>query len=237
METEEKKKLTDTQLRIIQAIAGVISAAALIISIHVSTLPSAKDNILLQFLFVIVFMVILFSRRRIEAKYRLRLNFFNLILIDGILTGILVYVIIIFNDASSKMALSSMEKTLICIGIALITGVLGGIVPYLRYIKRKNEDKLIPIRIPEKTEEEIDKEKEASMQSSARNSVSSKIAEMTKDLDDNKTDSLSSNNSLERRIAEMTKDLGARELDENPADEALDESVDSAVDDDNEEDN
>ena len=79
----------------------------------------------------------MFARRRIEARYRIRLNFYNLILIDGILACILIYVVIMFNNTSANLQLSDTGKLLICIGLALFIAVLGIAVPLLRYLKTK----------------------------------------------------------------------------------------------------
>ena len=91
----EKKKLTDMQLRLAQAAAGILCAAALIVSLFFMK-DLAEENSLLQYSFLIVFLIIMFGRRRIETKYRLRLSLFGLVLIDGILAGILAYLVYLF---------------------------------------------------------------------------------------------------------------------------------------------
>jgi hypothetical protein len=181
---QEKKKLTDMQLRIVQGIAGLLSAAALIVSIYVSGLKSSEGNILMQYLFLIIFVLIIFGRRSIENKFRLRLNFYNLVLIDGILGGILIYFILLANNPESGLKLDFIYQLLIIIGIVLIIIGLGIVYPYLRYRKRKAEDKLIPIRIPEPKEGEEDKNaKPGRYAVKTGPSISSQIADMTKELE------------------------------------------------------
>ena len=181
METE-KNKLTDDQLRLAQGVAGIICAAALMVSIFFSQQLSQISG-LLGYLFVVVFLVITLGRRWVENKYRLRLNFFNLVLIDGILAGIIVYVVMIFYFPQVPIEISDLGKALIVTGSCLVLFGLGIAFPLWRYHKRKVNGTVRPIRIPEKTEEE--KEKEArSVQSNGHSSIERQIAEMTKELEE-----------------------------------------------------
>jgi len=192
---EGKRRLTDTQLRIVQVIAGIISAAALVVSMFVpSSLQEkgviAKDD-LLNYLFVAVFLVIMFGRRTIENKYRLRLGLYSLALINGILAGILIYVIRIFYmPDSSASTMDELYKVLIIVGIILIILVVGILIPYLRYRKRVENGTLMPIRIPEKKEEPVHESTEEVH--SGLSSIEQKIAAMMADIDkpqNNKEDS------------------------------------------------
>ncbi len=173
-ESDGKKKLTDTQLRILQAIAGVISAAALLVSLFF--MEQLKEiNDLLQYLFLAIFLIIMFGRRSIENKYRLRLNLFGLVLIDGILGGIVLFVLI------SPINLSLTWRLIILIGgIVLLLG-LGVGFPLFRYLKRKADGTVPPIRIPEKKE---DPEAEKAAQENRPMSIEEKIAQMTRELDE-----------------------------------------------------
>jgi len=148
---EGKKKLTDTQLRIVQVIAGILCAAALVLSMFI---PSElirqgviDQNSLLNYLFVIVFLAIMFGRRRIEARYRLRLGLFSLALIDGIVFGLLLYAIQILRDP--QIVMDDVYKILIIVGGFAALLVLGVLLPYLKYRRRVAEGTLPPIRIPE----------------------------------------------------------------------------------------
>ena len=188
---ESKKKLTDTQLRIVQVIAGILSAAALEVSMFIpSTLAEkgiiAKDD-LLNYLFVVVFLAIMFGRRTIENKYRLRLNLYSLALIDGILFGILIYVIRIFYMPESTIStLAEIYKILIIVGVILVILVLGVLLPYLRYKKRVENGTVPPIRIPEKKEEAHTEN--ASTANDGASSIEQKIAAMLADIDSPKED-------------------------------------------------
>ena len=183
---ESKKKLTDTQLRIVQVIAGILSAAALVVSMFIpSTLVEkgiiAKDD-LLNYLFVVVFLAIMFGRRTIENKYRLRLGLYSLALINGILFGILIYVIRIFYTPESTIStLAEIYKILIIIGVVLVILVLGVLLPYLRYRKRVQTNTLPPIRIPEKKEDTH--AESSSTVNDGTMSIEQKIAAMMADID------------------------------------------------------
>lgn len=181
METE-KKKLTDNQLRLVQGIAGVLCAAALMVSIFIASQPFAKGNILLEYLFVVIFVVITIGRRRIETRFRMRLNFFNLVMIVSIMIGIFVFLIQMFYSPENKMALGDTEKTLILAGVLLAILALGFGLPIWLYMKRKAKGTILPIRIPEKTEEE--KKAEEVKISSGRPSISQQIEQMQKELDE-----------------------------------------------------
>jgi len=179
-----KKKLTDQQLRIVQVVAGVISAAALLVSLLF--MPQLTEiNSLLQYLFLVVFLIIMFGRRSIENKYRLRLNLFGLVLIDGILAGIVVYLgVVIFGSPNNTIA-PVWQAVILSAGGLLLLG--GGIAwPLLRYFKRKANGTVPPIRLPEKKD---DPEAEKAAQENRPMSIEEKIAEMTRELDEGKPQS------------------------------------------------
>ncbi len=183
---EGKKKLTDKQLRIVQVIAGILCAAALVVSMFVPSTLSQKGIIakedMLNYLFVVVFLAITFGRRTIENKYRLRLGLFSLALINGILAGILIYVIRIFYlPESTASSLAEIYKVLIIIGVILIILVMGILVPYMRYRKRVENGTLLPIRIPEKKEEAVSAS--TADVNSEPSTIEQKIAAMMADLD------------------------------------------------------
>lgn len=178
METE-KKKMTDNQLRLVQGIAGILSAAALMVSISLSSILPG----LLAYLFVAVFLVITMGRRWVENKYRIRLNFFSLVLIDGIIIGILVMLIINFYFSKEPMLESELIRLLIVIGLSLAILILGLALPLRKYLKRRENGEVPPIRIPEKTEEEREKEN-SSVQNNGHPSIARQIAEMTRELEE-----------------------------------------------------
>lgn len=174
---DQKKKLTDQQLRIIQVVAGVISAAALMVSLYLPVLLGImEENSLLQYSFLVVFLVIMFGRRWIENKFRLRLNLFGLVLIDGILSGILLLVLF------APLPMDETLRLAILIGGTVLLLVFGIGWPLLRYRKRLENGTLTPIRMPEKQEET----KEDTSKDDGTLSVEQKIALMMRDLDDNK---------------------------------------------------
>ncbi len=179
-EPVQKKKLTDMQLRYAQIAAGIVCAAAMVLSLlFVSVLFSDVDKnssggSLISFLWVIVFLAITFGRRSIENKYRLRLNLFGLLLLDGIAGGILIYFIIM------PFTIDQTIKLIIIIGGTLLLLGLGVLMPYLRYRKRVENGTLPPIRLPEKTEDENSE----IAQNEGRTTRDDKIAEMMREIEE-----------------------------------------------------
>ena len=186
---ESKKKLTDSQLRIVQVIAGILSAAALVISIYLPPSLHLDSGNLLNYSFVVVFLVIMFGRRRIENKYRLRLGLFGIVLIDGIVVGMLLYAYLAFfyPQPGTEVAMTETAKILILAGVLLLMIALGVIIPMVRYFKRKANGTLPPIRIPEPVETADEKTDKDETDSSGALTIEQQIAAMTRELDENKS--------------------------------------------------
>lgn len=186
-----KEKLTDKQLRIIQLIAGIISGAALIIALFVAG-PMAGDNVALQYLWLIVFVIVMFGRRWIERKFRLRLLFYNLVLVDTLSISILIYLAVLFftpSISSQDMLVTWPEwaKLLILIvpGIAIV--ILGIIMPLKRYYKRIEDGTLRPVRLPEP--EEVEEAEEETQIDNGPMTIEQQAEAMRKELDgDNNKD-------------------------------------------------
>jgi magnesium-transporting ATPase (P-type) len=183
--SDNKGKLTDQHLRIIQLIAGIISGTALIIALFIAG-PSAGENVLLQYLWLIVFVVIMFGRRWVERKFRVRLAFFNLVLINTLVISILIYLALMFYSPlfDSKLIVpgwSDALKLIVIIVPSLAVIILGFILPLKRYFKRKEEGTLRPIRLPEPKEPEESDEEPVD---SGPMTIEQQIAAMTKELDD-----------------------------------------------------
>ena len=174
-----KEQLNDKQLRIVQIIAGILCAAALSFSIFITSLIKTEENSVLNYLFVAVFFVIMIGRRRIEAKYRIRLSLFSLTLINGLVGGIILFFVINYNI----MPLDNNIKLLILNGITVLTLILGIILPLTRYMKRKENGTTIPIRLPEQPEEPEADNTEDDDDDDGPLTVEQKIAQMTKELD------------------------------------------------------
>ena len=186
---ETKKKLEDSQLRILQIIIGIISAAALIAALFFAG-PNAGDNVLLQYLWLIIFVVVMFGRRWVERRFRMRLALYNLAMLDALALLIVAYASILFfapqvlGTAESLSTWSVGLKLLIIIGVTLLVLILGIIMPALRYFKRKEEGTLRPIRIPEpEVVEEAEEEHNEKDIEPGLSPLERQIREMTKDLD------------------------------------------------------
>ncbi len=180
----EKKKLTDMQLRVLQVIAGVISAAALFLSIYLPKILVSDENSLVNYLFVVIFLVIMMGRRSIENKFRLRLNLFSMTLMDGILGAIIIFATIaMYSDSDDVITrLDNSIKILIICGLTLILLGLGIAFPLVRYYKRKANGTLLPIRLPEKPEPA--ESNEPVDDPNRPMTVEEKIAAMARELDE-----------------------------------------------------
>lgn len=179
-----KEKLTEQQLRIVQIIAGILSGGALIVSLFVVG-RLAGDNVILTYLWLVVFVIIMFGRRFIEKKFRLRLFLYNLVLVDTLVVVILIYLgIMFFTPASTPeeaiVGWSDAVKLVVIIVPALALLVLGVIMPLIRYKKRVEDGTLRSVRLPEpKEEEETDEPSEPT----GPMSIEQQVAAMTKEID------------------------------------------------------
>ena len=182
-----KQKLTDNQLRAIQIVLGIVAAVALFLSIILPSKLVSDENSLLNYIFVVVFLVVMMGRRSIENKYRLRLNLFSLALMDGILASVIVFTILGLYSNSNDMLtkLDNTVKILIIAGLCALLLGLGILLPLIRYFKRKASGTLPPIRIPEKPEPSED---EPHAEDPNRPmTVEEKIAAMSRELEQNNT--------------------------------------------------
>lgn len=181
-----KKKFTDTQLRIIQIVIGVVAAAALFISILLPARLTDDTNSLLNYAFVVIFLVIMMGRRTIENKYRLRLTLFSLALMDGVLGAIIIFAANGFYSDDTMIQLDNWIKLLIIIALSILLLVLGILLPLLRYSKRKANGTVPPIRIPENPEpdepEKIEDDPNRPL------TVAEKIAAMSNELEQTNSD-------------------------------------------------
>ncbi len=180
-----KKKLTDTQLRIVQIILGVVSAAALAVSIFLPGVLKLPADSLLNYTFVVIFLVIMMGRRAIENKYRLRLNLFSMVLMIGLFGAIIFFIgnSLYAAEANGLTKLDGSIKILIIVGLWAVFAGLGVVFPILRYLKRKALGTLPSIRLPEPQEPA---EEEAPAEDPNRPlTMEEKIAAMTNELDNN----------------------------------------------------
>jgi len=184
----KKQKLTDMQLRAAQIVLGIVAAVALFLSIILPTMLVDDKNSLINYAFVVVFLVVMMGRRSIENKYRLRLNLFSLALMDGILASVIVFTIIGFYFPKGEDVLSNLDNTvkvLIIGGLCVLLLGLGVLLPLIRYFKRRENGTLPPIRIPEKPETTEDEQSEPDEDRPM--TVEEKIAAMSRELEDNNT--------------------------------------------------
>lgn len=183
-----KKKLTDMQLRYLQVAVGIVAAAALFISIFLPKILVFDEKSLLNYIFVVVFLVIMMGRRSIENKYRLRLNLFSVTLMDGILAAIIVFAVIaLYSGQEDVMTnLADPIKILIIGGLTALLIGLGILFPLIRYFKRKAAGTLPPIRLPEK--EEPGDAAEASEDPGQPLTLEEKIAAMSREIDEGGAD-------------------------------------------------
>ncbi len=188
METN-KKQLTDQQLRIIQIAVGIFSAVALFLSIYLPPTLAIPQDSLLNYVFVVVFLVIMMGRRSIENKYRLRLNLFSLTLMVGIFGAIIVFAATAMYNPKGEgiYNLDSDLKILIIVGLTLVFIGLGIVFPVVRYMKRKANGTVAPIRLPEKPEPVEGSEQDYDDPNRPL-SIEEKIAAMSRELDEGQPD-------------------------------------------------
>lgn len=187
-----KKQYTDKQLRIIQVVLGLISAAALVFAIYMPRLIRLREGDLLNYAFVVVFLIVMIGRRSVENKYRLRLGLFSLTLMIGILGGIIFFVISMLQ-APDSTPLWSPQAQIMVMGGLIVLLLVAIIVPFLRYRKRKEAGTLQPIRLPEPKEvepktETADADATDEEDYDGPMTIEQKIAAMTRDLDTDKED-------------------------------------------------
>jgi|GEM_PF-1892321 len=202
-----KQKLTDTQLRVVQVVLGIVAAVALFLSIILPTQLVRDENSLLHYTFVAVFLVVMMGRRSIENKYRLRLNLFSLALMDGILASVIIFAILGFYSDNEDVLtkLDNTIKILIIGGLCALLVILGILIPAIRYFKRKENGTVPPIRIPEKPEPEEDEQSEPDEDRPM--TVEEKIAAMSQELDENNTaDDINAIQNVEEAIEDKTKE-------------------------------
>lgn len=203
-----KQKLTDKQLRIIQIVLGIVAAVTLFLSIILPTILVDDKNSLVNYAFVVVFLVVMMGRRSIENKYRLRLNLFSLALMDGILASVIGFAIMGFYFPKEEDVLTKLDDTikiLIIGGLCALLLGLGILLPAIRYFKRKENGTLPSIRIPEKPEPAEDEPLEEDPNRPM--TVDEKIAAMSRELEDNNTaDDINTIQTVEEETEDSTKE-------------------------------
>ncbi len=182
-----KEKLTDTQLRVIQVIAGILCGVALSVTLFLTNLRD-NENIILQYLWLIVFVIIMFGRRWIERKFKLRFLLYNLVLVDTLVVCIVVYLCILFYTplvATPGMfeGWSDTVKLLVVIVPSVAVLILGVVLPLFRYQKRKENGTLRSVRLPEPKEPD---ETEQEIVNDGPMTIEQKVAAMTRELDGDK---------------------------------------------------
>ncbi|MEA4852759.1 MAG: hypothetical protein VB082_00610 [Christensenella sp.] len=84
------QKFSDKQIKIIQIILGLLSGAVIWLAIGFG---SASDNVLLQYLFVIVFAAIMLIRRMLENKWQINTRVFVKFWLISLLICLVIFVI------------------------------------------------------------------------------------------------------------------------------------------------
>ncbi len=190
----EKRKFTDKQLRILQVLFGLLSAAALVAAIYLPRVFDVPEGDILNYVFVAVFLVVMLGRRSIENRYRLRLGLFSLSLMVGVLAGIIFFVISMLNTLNW-----SVQAEIMVIAALVLLLLAAIIVPAIRYFKRKEKGTLQPIRLPEPKEPEEKK---------------SEVADETED-----DDAYDGPMTIEQQIAAMTRELDEKKQNDHQKEE------------------
>jgi len=189
-----KRKFTDKQLRILQVLFGLLSAAALVAAIYLPRVFDVPEGDILNYVFVAVFLVVMLGRRSIENRYRLRLGLFSLSLMVGVLAGIIFFVISMLNTLNW-----SVQAEIMVIAALVLLLLAAIIVPAIRYFKRKEKGTLQPIRLPDPKEPEEKK---------------SEVADETED-----DDAYDGPMTIEQQIAAMTRELDEKKQNDDQKEE------------------
>ena len=130
------------------------------------------------------------GRRKIEARYNLRLNLYGLALIDGILAGVIFYAVMLFYFPGERQGIELNEtlKIVILAAVTLAMLIFGILLPLKRYFRRKEEGTLPPIRIEPKEPEEGETDDDSEPDEDGPMTIEQQIAAMTKELDENNGD-------------------------------------------------
>ncbi|MBC5647263.1 hypothetical protein [Christensenella tenuis] len=79
------KQLTEKQLNFWQKFLGIVAGIGIWLAIYFG---SESDNILLQYLFLIIFVVVIFGQRKIERSLDMRLTLFTKFWLIGLVIGL-----------------------------------------------------------------------------------------------------------------------------------------------------
>ena len=83
------KKLTEKQIDFLQIFLGLVAGIGIWVAIYFG---SGSDNVILQYLFLAIFLVVIFSQRKIERTYEIRLTKFTKFWLIGLVIGLAVFV-------------------------------------------------------------------------------------------------------------------------------------------------
>ncbi len=87
------KKLTEKQIDFLQIFVGLVAGLGIWAAIY---LGSNSDNIILQYLFLGIFLVVIFSQRKIERTYDIRLTKFTKFWLIGLIIGLGLFILVGF---------------------------------------------------------------------------------------------------------------------------------------------
>lgn len=85
------KNLTESQIKFLQIFLGLAAGIGIWLSIYFG---SQSDNVILQYLFLIIFVVVIFSQRAIERKTGVPLKVFTKFWLIGLIVGLGMYLLI-----------------------------------------------------------------------------------------------------------------------------------------------
>ena len=84
------KQLTEKQLNFWQRFLGIVAGIGIWLAIYFG---SESDNILLQYLFIIIFAVVIFGQRKIERSLDMRLALFTKFWLIGLIIGLGLFIL------------------------------------------------------------------------------------------------------------------------------------------------
>lgn len=84
------KQVTEKQLKFLQIFLGIVAGIGIWLAIYFG---SEADNVLLQYLFIIIFAAIIFIQRAVERKIDQRLTLFTKFWLIGLIIGLGIFIL------------------------------------------------------------------------------------------------------------------------------------------------
>ncbi|MEG0256964.1 MAG: hypothetical protein RR632_01540 [Christensenella sp.] len=85
------KKLTEKQIKFLQIFSGIVAGIGIWVAIYFG---SRSQNIIMQYLFLAIFLVVVFAQRKIERTYDMKLILFTKSWLIGLVIGLVLFLLV-----------------------------------------------------------------------------------------------------------------------------------------------